>query len=318
MKKTILLLLLFGLSTLLVQAQDTYRDPAELADPDGKFVTVNDATVYYIDRGTADGEPVILLHGFLGSVVDWTNTIPALTDAGYRVIAFDRPPFGLSDKRIELDYSLKAMSALTIGLLDELGIRQAAVVGHSAGGAVAADVALLYPERVSRLVLVDGAVGFTGSDPQFGDERGGMDFLRNINPESPLAQTLLRNMLTSDFANSMMSQAVQDERNIDPELMKKRVRGLQVEGWEAGVLAFSRDSFTADSQFDLELLRTVQIPVLLVWGEQDRLVPINVGETLRDLFPNRTWITYPDVGHTPMDENTEQFNADLVTFLSEG
>ena len=211
------------------------------------------------------------------------------------------------------------MSALTIGLMDELGIQQAAVVGHSAGGTAAADVALLYPERVTKLVLVDGAVGFTGSNPQFAPEGGGpggMDFLRNVNPESPLAQTLLHNMFTSDFANSMMSQAVQDESKIDPELMKKRVRGLQVKGWEAGVLAFARDAFSDDSQLDLEQLRTVSMPVLLVWGEEDRLVPINVGEALRDLFPNPTWISYPNVGHTPMDEITDQFNADLVAFLS--
>jgi len=60
----------------------------------------------------------------------------------------------------------------------------------------------------------------------------------------------------------------------------------------------------------------VQTPVLLVWGEDDHVVRIKVGEALRDLFPNVTWIAYPDIGHTPMDENTAQFNSDLIAFIA--
>lgn len=313
-----LVLVLIGAVPVL--AQDGYQDPADLADPNGVFLDINGYSVYLITDGPEDGPPVLLLHGFLGSVIDWTNTIPALVEAGYRVIAFDRPPFGLSDKRTDLCYTATCMSELTAGLMDALDIQSAALVGHSAGGLVASDFALRYPERVEKLVLVAGAVGLDerdygeqGSPDAFGDM-----FTRfgNVNPDSPLAQGLIRAIFNSSFAENLLSEATADDTQIDRELLEKRGRGLKVEGWEGGLLAFVRDASSPDSQVDLEQLTTVEIPTLLVWGEADRIVPISVGERLRDVFPNDTWISYADVGHMVMDENTAQFNADLVEFLT--
>lgn len=93
--------LLAGLICFLaasVSAQATPRPvtPQDLADPDGQFVEINGASVYYRARGPQDGPPVLLLHGFLGSTVSWDETLGILADAGYRAVAFDRPPFGLN------------------------------------------------------------------------------------------------------------------------------------------------------------------------------------------------------------------------------
>lgn len=91
------------LITNVVAAQDAtpevtsrYVDPTQLADEGGQFVDVDGASVYYIERGDPENPAVLLLHGFLGSVVDWTNVIDVLAEAGYHVIAFDRPPFANS------------------------------------------------------------------------------------------------------------------------------------------------------------------------------------------------------------------------------
>lgn len=334
MRKSLLLLvlvLLFSVLPTLAQDVPASFAAADLADADGKFLTVDETSIYYLDRGPADGTPVILLHGFLGSVVDWTRTIPALTEAGYRVIAFDRPPFGLSDKRTTIDYSNKAMSVLTAGVMDALDIDQAVIVGHSLGGAVASQFVLDYPSRVSKLVLVDAAVGIIGSDPQFdmrppGGRRGNesqtsdssqFDWLRRVNPDSATAQALVHTMFSPDFIGSRISQIEADKRGIDAAEMERRMRGLRVTGWEGGLLAFTRDAFTDDSEIDLASLGTVQTPVLLVWGEDDPVVPLEVGEALRGLFPHNTWLVYPDVGHTPMDEITGQFNADLLAFIAD-
>ncbi len=313
-----LVLLLVGAVPVL--AQDEYQDPADLADPNGAFLDINDYHIYYTTDGPIDGPPVLLLHGFLGSVIDWTNTIPALAEAGYHVIAYDRPPFGISDKRTDLCYTAKCMSELTAGLMDALDIQKAVLIGHSAGGLVASDFALRYPERVEKLVLVSGAVGLNEAD--YG-EQGSPDsfsdmFTRfgNVDPDSPLAQGLIRTIFNSAFAENLLSEARADDSRIDRELLEKRGRGLKVKGWEGGLLAFVRDASSPDSQIDLEQLTTVQTPTLLVWGEQDRIVPVSVGERLHDLFPNDTWISYADVGHMVMDEHTEQFNADLLGFLT--
>lgn len=319
-----ILTILFRL-VVSVSAQDTSPTPnpdvfaTSLADVDGQFADIGGVRVYYLDRGPQDGHAVFLLHGFLGSVVDWTNTIPALVKAGYRVIVFDRPPFGLSDKRTSLDYSTQAMSALTLGLMDMLHIEQATIIGHSAGGQVAADFAVRYPERTTKLVLVAGAIGITGSDMETDDSSnptaGAFGMLANLNPDNPLAQQLIRSFFNLDFATALAGAAYADPAHNNPDLMPLRLRGMQVPGWEGGLLAFSRDNVKPANEFDLNGLRTVTAPVLLMWGEADEIVPIQVGKRLKELFPNVIWIAYPNVGHMAMDE-TEYFNADLIEFLS--
>ncbi|MBI5671011.1 MAG: alpha/beta hydrolase [Chloroflexi bacterium] len=314
----LLLLLTFGL-TGAVAAQEATPEivtPQDLADPDGQFVDIEGVSVYYRQAGPADGPAVLLLHGFLGSTVNWDDTIPVLAEAGYHVIAFDRPPFGLSDKRPELDYSLEAQAALTAGLMDKLGIDRAALVGHSAGGAVAAQFALAYPERVSKLVLVAGAIGLNAADDAADSQASqAFSFLRDADPNNPLAQLALRAFFTSDFARNMLRESVSDPDRVTPELVERNSAYLKLRGWEAGLLAFTRDA-----QFDkpdLDSLAKMEIPVLLLWGEDDNTVPLAVGERLRDTFPNDTWKPYPNAGHMLMLDAGEAMHADLLAFLAE-
>ncbi|NWG17731.1 MAG: alpha/beta hydrolase [Chloroflexi bacterium] len=319
MQIRVLLAAVFCLLTITgVSAQATPRPvtPQDLADPDGQFVEINGVSVYYRTRGPEDGPPVLLLHGFLGSTVNWDDTLGILADAGYRAVAFDRPPFGLSDKRPELDYSLEAQAAITAGLMDELGIESAVLVGHSQGGAVIAQFALAYPERVEKLVFVAGAVGLTGEDYGADDQDPGQmfDFMRNADPDSPVARLALRALFTSSFARDLFGRSITNTDLVTPEMIERSSAYLRLEGWEAGLLAFARDGDLRGIEADR--LTSVEVPALLLWGEADRLVPVSVGERLRDALPNATWITYPDVGHIPMLEAKQQFHADLLAFLS--
>src|SRR5690606_24147837 len=114
-------------------------------------------SIYYVARGPETGSAVVLIHGLLGSTLDWEGTLDALAAAGYRAIALDLPPFGLSAKSPELDFLAAAQAERVVGLMDALGIEQATIVGHSAGGPVAGAIAERYPDRVTRLVLVSPA-----------------------------------------------------------------------------------------------------------------------------------------------------------------
>jgi pimeloyl-ACP methyl ester carboxylesterase len=294
--------------------------PADLADPDGQFVEVNGAQVYYVERGPADGPAVLLLHGFLGSTVDWTPTIDVLADAGYRTIAFDRPPFGLSDKSTQLDYSLAAQADLTIGLMDTLDIDTAVLVGHSAGGPVVANAALRYPDRVTKLVIVAGAIGLRAEDA-FANESssrtpaGAFNMLANLDPDSAQAQKLIRGFFNADFADNLLKTAYYDPSRIDPDRLELSSRGMKVPGWEGGLLAYAQAMSKDMDATDLDALKAIPIPVLLMWGEEDQIVPISVGERLRDVFPDNIWKTYPRTGHIPMDEATDTFNSDILEFL---
>jgi pimeloyl-ACP methyl ester carboxylesterase len=307
-----------------VRAQETTPEAtvstADLADPDGQFVEVNGAQVYYVERGPANGPAVLLLHGFLGSTVDWIPVIDVLAEAGYRTIAFDRPPFGLSDKSTKLDYSLAAQADLTVRLMDALDINTAVLVGHSAGGPVITETALRYPDRVTKLVIVAGAIGL-GAEEAFANESGSntasgaFAMLANLDPDSAGAQTLIRSFFNVDFADNLLKTAYYDPSRIDPDRLELSSRGMKVPGWEGGLLAYAQAMSKDMDATDLDALKAIPIPVLLMWGEEDQIVPISVGERLRDVFPDNIWKTYPRTGHIPMDEATDTFNSDILEFL---
>lgn len=289
--------------------------PQDLADADGKFVDVNGISVYYLERGPQDGKPVVLLHGFLGSTVSWDMTINALAAAGFRAIAFDRPPFGLSDKRTSLDYSLSAQAALTADFMTALEIDHAALVGHSAGGPVAAQFALHYPERVDKLVFIAAAIGMDTPFDQ--EDNGGVlrSLFSEIDPDSPAAQLALRSLLNSGFAAQLANRAMANPQSLTQEMLERAARWTRLPGWEGGLLAFTRDATNEKSQLDLAALDKIRAPILVIWGEEDAVVPISVGQSLKKLLRNEVWITYPHVGHMPMDEVSDRFNADIVAFL---
>jgi pimeloyl-ACP methyl ester carboxylesterase len=307
MSRFTLCLLILLTFTFTTAAQDTepITDPATLADPDGQFIDLAGTSIYLVDRGPREGEVLLLLHGFLGSVVDWDQTIPALTAAGYRVIAFDRPPFGLSDTDTALDYTAAGTSALIIALMDALEIEQATLIGHSLGGMAAADVALRDPERVKRLILASAAIGL--------DTFGGDDlaFMADIDPNNTAIQSFIRGL----FLGMADSMSLSDRYT--PEQLERRGRAFRVAGWEGGLLAFTKAAVTDATRPTPEQMAQLAQPVLFIWGEADDIVPLSIGEALYEVLPTADWITYPEVGHMLMDEVPDRFNADVVAWLAE-
>jgi pimeloyl-ACP methyl ester carboxylesterase len=312
---TICILTISG--TMLIVAQDGIT-PQDLADADGQFIEIDGASIYYLDRGPADGPVVLLLHGFGGSTFTWRDNIDALAEAGYRVVAYDRPPFGLSDKNPALDYSPAAAANQALGLMNALDIETATLVGHSAGGSVIAHFATDYADRVDGMVFVAGAVGYDrGSEPAGNDSAlGGLfQFAASLNPDSPLAHQLVRAFVTPERFIDLLRDAYYDPDIVTDEVAAGYLRILQIEGWEGAFLALLQSPADTPSP-DLDTLAQSTMPILLIWGEEDTWVPLVVGQRLHQLLPVADWITYSDVGHLPMEETVEQFNTDLLAFLA--
>ncbi|MFW5748258.1 MAG: alpha/beta fold hydrolase [Chloroflexota bacterium] len=327
-------LLLTGLVVLPAAAQEDEDAtvPAEaLAGPNGQFIDLDGVRLYVVVEGDPDGPPVMLLHGFGGSTFTWRDTIPALVDAGYRVIAYDRPPFGLSDKAREIDLSLAAQVERAAALMDALEIESAALVGHSAGGGVIGAFATTYPERVDALVFVAGAVNIAAqaapeveataeaNAQESESPLGGLFALAGrIDADNPGAANLLRGLLTRERFIDILSSAYGPGFEVTEDIADGYARILRVEGWETGLLALvtardEREPIAADRFVEV----VGEIPTAIIWGEADPWVPLRQGETLYQLLPDATFITYPGIGHLPMEEAIEQFNDDLVSFLEE-
>jgi pimeloyl-ACP methyl ester carboxylesterase len=278
-------------------------DPADLADPDGAFIEVEGARLYYTHT-PGPGAAVVLIHGMGGSTVSWQSTVPALSTAGYDVYAVDLPGFGLSDKGWDADYSLETQAARVIGWLDALGVGQAHIVGHSMGGRVAAYLALAHPDRVASLTLVAGAVlGEHGwSVPGWALD---LPFARRW------ARIGLRRVVPEMFED-LLRDATYDDDVITPALLDAYRRPLHTPEWDLGLLGIVRDSGQNDLPAPVSAIRA---PTLLLWGAHDTWVSPADGVQLERLIPGARRITFEGAGHLPMHEAPDAFNTALLDFL---
>lgn len=307
-----ILILMIGVGTLF--AQDEVITPEMLADPNGAFMLVNEAEIYYIAEGNPSDPAVILIHGFGGSTFTWRDNMPALVEAGFYAVALDLPPFGLSEKSAEIGYTRSDLAGYVAGLMDALDIETATIVGHSMGGEVTSYFAVEYPERVDKLVFVAGGIfNLNMGDADTGESP--FAFLDQIDPTNPAAVDLLRTVLRPSVYANILDASYYTEGFVTDEIVEGYTRPLLIPDWPVGLLsyiqAFDEDPITLD-----QLVEQVgNMPVLFLWGAEDAVVPLILGETMEAALSNTTFVVYSETGHIPMEEALEDFNADLINFL---
>lgn len=281
--------------------------PAEtLADADSQFIEVNGLNVHYKKFGS--GEPVfILLHGFGASLFSWREVTAPLAEIG-TVIAYDRPAFGLTERPMEWEsespYSQEAQIELVIGLMDALGVEKAILVGNSAGGTISMLTALQYPERVESLILVDPAVYAGGGAPAW---------------SRPLLKTPQMNRVGPLFARQIQTRgpelvevAWHDPGKITPDVMEGYQKPLRIENWDKALWYLtisSRESGLA------ERLDELTLPILVITGDDDRIVPTEQSVRLAGELPNAGLVVIPQSGHVPHEETPAEFMQAVIQFL---
>jgi len=303
----VVLLVLNGLPFLLPVPNGTV-DPQTLESPIGQFIRVDGVSIYVEQAGPDDGTPLILLHGLFGSTFTWRNQLTGLPEAGYRVIAYDRPPFGLSAKDFALNYSPPAQADQLASLLDELGIERATFVGHSAGGSLLAHFAVRHPERIEQMVFAAGAfLGGGGGGPP-----AGVGAAINWPPLTRWGEILIPAVLTRDRLAGIVAGFYADPEQMTPEVVAGYYRAFEVPGFGAGFMGLIRDTGSPVTEADV---RKFTMPVLLLWGEADRVVPLRQAERLQALLPEVALQVIPGTGHQPMEENPAEFNRLLLEWL---
>lgn len=287
-------------------------NPTALAEPMGRFVSVDGLQTYLVEYGSADAPPVVFVHGLFGSSFTWRKNLKVIAEAGFRTIAYDRIGAGLSDKPESTDYSHAAAADHLAKLLDTLNISKAVIVGHSAGGNVLAHFALRYPERAERLIIVDGAIiGPSGPPPFVGS-------LVRFPPISRWTKVLLNALLTQERLQDSVKAFYANTDWVTQADLDGYWRAFQTNGWDIGLLGLTRDAGSNRlSETQLETLVQFGPKSLIIWGELDTVTAPASGQALLQKMAGAEWVTIPGVGHQPMEESPDAFNAAVISFLKQ-
>ncbi|GAB4546462.1 MAG: alpha/beta hydrolase [Anaerolineae bacterium] len=308
----ILMVMLLALMTVpfFLPTTSADTDPSVLVDAAGRFVSVDGLKTYLVEDGDADAPPIVFIHGLFGSSFTWRKNLEAISDAGFRAIAYDRIGAGLSDKPAAADYSHAAAAHHLAKLLDTLNISKAVIVGHSAGGNVLAHFALRYPERVDRLIVVDGAIIGPSGPPPF------VGALVRFPPISQWARVLLNALLTQERLQASVGAFYANTDWVTQADLDGYWRAFQTKGWDVGLLGVTRDAGSNRlSEAQLEALAQFGPRTLIIWGERDTVIAPANGQELLQKMAGAAWVSLPGVGHQPMEEAPNAFNTAVISFL---
>ena len=301
----------------------TREELSEYINEESEFIDLPmGANVHYRDQGNPDGPAIVLVHGGYGSLHNWEFWVPALKK-DYRIITMDLQAHGLTGAIPGDNYTRANMVKLVDELVTELGADSFTIGGHSMGGGVALAYALKYPEKVTSLILV----GPEGIPPVGGYDVSGT-FNEDIvaeQSERALEDTSLsfsEKILTKFGAPAWaveegLKSIFADPDKVTPEMAQEYSRILLHEGnRRANVLMFRQSIATMDWENDLvPFLDQITQPVLLMYGDKDILVPIEIAERAKSLLVNSELKVYENVGHMIQMEVTEQTAQDVLAFL---
>lgn len=308
-----------ALVALLVIAFLIFRTPdtdaaemrAKYGGPPSQFVEIGEGvTVHLRDEGPEQAPALILLHGSNADLHTWEPWVQALK-AKYRVIRFDQVGHGLTGPDPKDDYSRANYVAHVGAVADKLGLKQFILGGNSMGGKHALAYAIAHPERVTGLVLVDGSGGpMLKLDKKKDDEdSGNIGFKIAQTPGINLLveQITPRSLIAQSLEQSVSVKSVASEAAVDRYWEMLRYPGNR----RATLKRFSQPY---DPLGEAEIA-AVATPTLILWGEEDRLIPVEAGQWLAKTLPNNRLVVYPGIGHLPQEEAVAATLGDLLPWL---
>lgn len=273
------------------------------ATPPSQFMEIGGLRVHFRDEGPRDDPlPIVLLHGTADSLHTWDGWAQGLRSQR-RVIRFDLPAFGLTGPAPDGDYSIPAYTRWVVQLLDALDVQHCVLVGNSLGGQIAWETALAKPHRISKLVLVDAAgysmasqstpIGFT---------------LARI----PGMGSLMEHVLPRGVIQRSVRNVYGDPGKVTPELID-RYYELTLRTGNRRALSQRFAQMVPD---DTKGLKTLHVPTLILWGAQDRLIPLDNAHQFERDIPGSKLVVFDHLGHVPQQEDPERTLDALRAFLN--
>ncbi|UTW49413.1 alpha/beta fold hydrolase [Bacterioplanoides sp. SCSIO 12839] len=276
------------------------------ANQESQFLAVDDLVIHYRDEGLKNGPVLVLLHGVASSLHTWDGWVEQLSDR-YRIIRIDLPAHGLTGPDPKLErYEINYMVDKLDKFLTKLNINQIYLAGNSLGGYISWNYALHRPDRVQKLVLIDSA-GY----PQE------MPFIMNFTA-LPVIGEMSTLMLPRFMVGLNVDAAYGDDSKVTDELVKRYHDLTLRPGNRKGLVNVFRTMKEQSQNPHLaDRVKDIQAPTMLMWGEEDEWVPLEVMEQFRNDLPTAHVITYEGVGHMPMEELPVQSARDAADFLQQ-
>ncbi len=272
------------------------RSPADMVEVAGTRLDVRDSGP---PSGTNAAPAVILLHGFGSSLHTWEAWSAGL-EADHRVIRFDLPGSGLSPPDTTGDYTDDRSMAVLLALMDRLGVAKASIVGNSIGGRIAWTFAAAHPERVDKLVLVSPD-GFASPGFEYGRV-----------PDVPVMVKAMRWVLPKPLVRMSLAPAYADPKALTDDLATRYYDLMRAPGARDAMIARMQQSVRFDP---VPRLESIQAPTLLLWGEQDQMIPFTNAADYMKALPHATLAPLPGVGHLPQEEAPERSLEIVRRFL---
>ncbi len=307
-KIALVVLVLLVAAFVIFRTPDT--DPAEMrakyASAPSQFLALGTGQELHLrDEGPRDAPVIMLLHGSNADLSAWDDWAERLTDQ-YRVVRYDQIGHGLTGPAPDGDYSQAAFAAMLGQVADRLKIDKFILGGNSMGGGVAMAYALAHPERLNGLVLVDAA-----GAPIKREGGGNIGFTLARTPGINLLMTQItpRSLVERSLAQSVSNKAVVTPAAVDRYWEMLRYPGNR--GATATRFGTERKPFSAGE------VQAMQVPTLVMWGEEDALIPFAAAGWFAENLPSASSVSYAGIGHLPMNEAPDRSAADLRGWLDE-
>ena len=317
-----LALLLAGLAAAFLRFDLSKEELAAYWRPPSQFMELpGGANVHYRDQGNQDAPALVLVHGGLASLHTWEKWAAALGD-DFRIISADLPAHGLTGPVPGDVYTRESMVAFLDELLSALEVERFVLAGNSMGGGVAALYAMTHPQKVAGLILLAPGGVNPGEDDTGREavmigkttlpgQSGGL-------ADEPLSwkEKLMLNVWNNWLVKKGLQSVVADKSIADDAMAKRYGDMIRSRGNRRAQLLLYRQYYAnAGAEDLLPRVSEIQAPTLLLWGDQDTLVPREAMQKYSDALADGEWTVYENVGHIPMEEIPERSADDIRRFI---
>ena len=256
-------------------------------------------TTIYCEHRLQDKPTIFLIHGFVASSYTF-NRLKVLLANNFSVIAIDLPGFGKSEKSTSFTYSFDNYASLVLECMDHFQKKEAYVAGHSMGGQIALYTAMKKPDRVKKLILFCSS-GYLPKAKNYLIFSSYLPFFQLIARRKINSQSVVRNLRNVFYDHSFITD----------DQIEEYGRPLQDKNFPRSLVRLLRHR---EGDLTSEQLKEIKTPTLLLWGEEDKVVPLPIGRKLAKDLPYAKLISYEKAGHLLTEEKAQQVYKEILSF----